>query len=486
MDTLFYYPQKNIIKDFKNNKDMLFFDNSGFYYFKKKKISIPNEDGFSVSKKIKLLKRRKIKDFIISIREWGPIFSRDFDQLEFHELHLRELIGHLMYTIYILEKYKISNCIMFTASPHHVKSLIFDLALRELKIKTIYLQNSTSLIYNEVDHALPFLSGVNFMDREILKIKISKYNIKKDIIKYHDITKKKYLLTKSKYFKYPHVLLKFYSKNYILSFLKILAYYSYDFLKNRIFRDRNNFFINNNYGILTHLKMLQRQSNGIMKYRSNLTSLDEIKKRSKKYLIVAANYQPEATSYPMAKENYNHTDFILDTVNRVNNLEVIYKEHFDSFNYYLDLIRHTKVGIFRSKEYYSQLLSMGCKFIDESTNITNKWFLKNTLPITIGGSIAIERSLMGYKTIIVGNPWYKNLPGTISLDNFYKIKNKDNLFNPNKKIINDTKKFLINKLSYRAFPNDFGLGAINRDLKNVKQNRNNSLKKIIHYLKNNK
>ena len=107
MDTLFYYPQQNIIKDFKNNKDILFFDNSGFYYFKKKKINVPNEDGFSVSKKIKLLKRRKVKDFIISIRKWGPIFSRDFDQLEFHELHLRELIGHLMYTIFILEKYKI-------------------------------------------------------------------------------------------------------------------------------------------------------------------------------------------------------------------------------------------------------------------------------------------------------------------------------------------------------------------------------------------
>ena len=422
MNTLFFYPQNSIIKDFKNNKNILFFDNTGFYYFKKKKIIIPNQNGFSIVKKVKLLKKKKIKDLIRSIREWGPIFSRDFDQLHYQELYLRELVGHLINIIFILETYKIKNCIMFTATPHHIKSLIFDLALREMKIKTVYLQNSNSLVYNETDQAIPFLSQFKFMNKEILKLNISDYDFKKDIENYQNITQKKYSLSKSSYFKYPHVLLKFYSKIYFLSLFKIFIYYSYDFIRNRLFNKKNKFIINNNYGIFTHLSILRKQRNAIKNYRRNTVSLDEIKKRSKKYILVAANYQPEATSYPMAKENYNHIDFIVDTVARQNDLEIIYKEHFDSFNYYIDLIRHTKVGIFRSEEYYQQLLSLGCKLIDESTNITNKWFLKNTLPITIGGSIAIERSLMGYKTIIVGSPWYKDLPGTISLDDFFKVK----------------------------------------------------------------
>ena len=46
--------------------------------------------------------------------------------------------------------------------------------------------------------------------------------------------------------------------------------------------------------------------------------------------------------------------------------------------------------------------------------------MKNFIPITINGSIAIERALMGYSTIYCGNVVWKGMPGTIHID---KIKN---------------------------------------------------------------
>ena len=58
MKTLLFYPQEKIKNNFKNNKNIIFFDNFGFYIYKnKKKLRIKDQDGFSLLKKISLLKK---------------------------------------------------------------------------------------------------------------------------------------------------------------------------------------------------------------------------------------------------------------------------------------------------------------------------------------------------------------------------------------------------------------------------------------------
>jgi hypothetical protein len=481
MNTLFFYPQEKIINDFKNKKKIIFFDNIGFYTFIGKRKIIKNHNGFSLLKKIKILKKRKIKELLKSIRKWGPIYSRDFDKLQYHELHLRKLLGNLLYTIYILEKYNVKSCIMFTALPHHVKSLIFDLALRELNIKTVYLQNSNGIIYNNEDQAIPILNSKKFMKMKILGLNITKYDYKSSIDSYIEVIKKKYKKKESLFFKYPHVLKKVYSKNYIISSFFTFLYYFYDYLRNKIFRKFDSFIINNNYSIFSHLHMLNEHRKSINYYKKNKINFQNLK--NKKYVLIASNYQPEASSYPMADDDYNHIDFISEIVSKIKDCSVIYKEHYDSFYYYLDLIRNTKVGAFRSVDYYEQVVKIGCNLLDEKTNINNKWFLRNTIPVTIGGSISIERSLMGYKSVSLGSPWYQGMPGVLSFDEFLKTKLNNKFFARDASIAKKSRLFLIKKLNFKCFPNDFGLGAIQTE-KNYKNLRNHSILKIISFLNN--
>lgn len=481
MKTLLFYPQEKIKNNFKNNKNIIFFDNFGFYFYKnKKKLRIKDQDGFSLLKKISLLKKKNIKYFIKLIRNWGPIFSRDFDQLQYHELNLRLLLGRLLFILYMLEKLQVKSCIMFTALPHHIKSLIFDLALRELNVKTVYLQNSRGLIYNNEDQAVPILSTSKFMQKDILNLKISDFKFNDSIDKYIGIINKKYNKNSSIFFKYPHVLEKFYSKNFFLSCLISFFYYLYDYIKNRSFRKVDTFITNNNYKISTHIHMLNQQRKAINFYNKNKTKFRDIRK--KKYILIAANYQPEASSYPMAEDDYNHIDFISELSLRIKKYSILYKEHYDSFYYYLDLIRNTKVGVFRSEDYYKQIKKIGCKILCEETNINNKWFLNNTIPVTIGGSISIERSLLGYKSVSMGSPWYKGMPGVLTMDEFLKSINKRNLFKKDKEIAKKSRLFLINKLNNKCFANDFNLGAVQSNLKESSKSRVESINKIIDYL----
>lgn len=226
--------------------------------------------------------------------------------------------------------------------------------------------------------------------------------------------------------------------------------------------------------------MLNEQRKAINFYNKNKIKFSEIRK--KKYILIAANYQPEASSYPMADDDYNHIDFITELSLRLKKHSILYKEHYDSFYYYLDLIRNTKVGVFRSEDYYKQIKKLGCKIIGEETNINNKWFLNNTIPVTIGGSISIERSLLGYKSVSMGSPWYKGMPGVLTMGEFLKSINKRNLFKKDKKIAKKSRLFLINKLNNKCFNNDFNLGAVKSNFKENTKNRVESINKIINYL----
>jgi hypothetical protein len=152
----------------------------------------------------------------------------------------------------------------------------------------------------------------------------------------------------------------------------------------------------------------------------------------------------------------------------------------------LSIIQSTKVGIARSKKYYQDLEKLGCKFLPYNFSLQNKKCKEYFLPITICGTIAIERSLIGNKTIYCGYPWYKGLPGTIHIDkfNFKKInlsyfkqnhKLKKNSFNFIKKIIN--KKTIIN------FPGTGSTGKMISD--ENKREYADKIEKVINLLDKN-
>ena len=61
------------------------------------------------------------------------------------------------------------------------------------------------------------------------------------------------------------------------------------------------------------------------------------------------------------------------------------------------------------------LKKLNVDFLPMNLNVNSKAF-DNILPITISGTIAIERSLKGLKTIVAGNPWYIKMPGIIKFN----------------------------------------------------------------------
>ena len=138
--------------------------------------------------------------------------------------------------------------------------------------------------------------------------------------------------------------------------------------------------------------------------------------QKKPFLLLAAHYQPEATSFPEGDKYYNHINIAMLLRKKKYKSNILYKEHPIIYKYLSKYIGLTKVGISRSATYLEILSDLGCKFLPTSFNLSlkddNDWYV----PITITGTIAIERSLAGLHTIYTGNPWYKGLPGTIYID----------------------------------------------------------------------
>ena len=118
---------------------------------------------------------------------------------------------------------------------------------------------------------------------------------------------------------------------------------------------------------------------------------------------------------------------------------------------------------------------MNVEFLPFNLNINSDYF-NNVIPITISGTIAIERSLKGLKTVVAGEAWYKSMPGIIL---FNKIKKKEDLIKLNIKknnvIKSKTVKFLKKQLNNKAIINAPGLGMLEKqyDHESIQEYRTN-------------
>ena len=145
----------------------------------------------------------------------------------------------------------------------------------------------------------------------------------------------------------------------------------------------------------------------------------------------------------------------------------------------------TKVGISRSESYINILKNLGCVFLPVnfilSVNNNSNWYL----PITITGTIAIERALAGLHTIYSGEPWYKGMPGTIHLDDIKSLEQIPlNWINYDPKIEKEAKKFLEKILNNKTIANAPGIGSGVKDFSLAStEDFKNGILKIIKNLK---
>ena len=222
------------------------------------------------------------------------------------------------------------------------------------------------------------------------------------------------------------------------------------------------------YPFQEYFQMIQ-QYKALNFYKNNTINSDTgiNKNITKPKLLIAAHFQPEATSFPEGWGMSNHIDIVIELKRLGYEDEIIYKEHTASFAYTAPIVGTTRVGMYRSVNYFKQLLKLGCKFMDSNYKLSldlneNNWYL----PVTITGTIALERSLAGLHTIVMGHPWYKGLPGVIHIND---IKSLDNIrqewVTPNQEIGKKAKIFINNLLSNHTLLNIKGIknGKISKE-----------------------
>lgn len=453
MSTLIAYPGEFIKAEFYFKRDIIFLDEAGWWvYDEVKNVRILSVVGFSKQSYLSSISPNGIRDMI---NWWSPIWTRWVSgsfKYELYRIKSIEIVDSIYNDLISLD---IQCAVLCTAVPHHIDSSLLQISLAKLNLPQVFLYS------NVIDGRLiPLVQYDSIFNREVLVSEVSEFKYEKSL----DLFVENKKAGNSPLVNTNVSGLK---KSYLFSILFIFII----FFKNLVFRylfyaklDKRwaSFFKEINFFESICLMRIQRKY--LKTYILNKLSYNEssnfIKSEGIK-LIIAAHYQPEATSFPEGGNFSNHIE-ILMKIRSLGHTGIIgYKEHPATWMYIDKIIGSTRVGIYRSKEYFQQLLKLGCIILDENFPLPLTGAQANNyLPITISGSIAIERSLMGFHTIVAGEPWFKGIPGVISLNDICSLNDiPDTWLRHSNLIENEARTFLLSKMNYSTITNILGVGS---------------------------
>lgn len=388
---------------------------------------------------------------------WSPVWNRWIGFADEYEL----LRSHSIFIIAQIYKgikiFNIKFAIFNTGVPHHYDSSIFSIACEISKIKQVYL-------YAIFDGSLlPILQDGDIRTRSIINIKINSNTFENGLENFINRLHNNELLPGTRKLK-PINSYFYLSILHLLKFLFIKKLSSLKFFLLHLKYKKKTWSQPSDYRFSGHIRIFKNQKEFLSFYTKNQLSTSEIDtlfKDATPKILIAAHYQPEATSFPEGGTYFNHLEIALALRGLDYIDDILYKEHPASWLYTDNIVGPTRVGLWRSVEYLKDLLNVGCKLLPSNFLLSNDIHNnKCFLPITITGTIAIERSLLGLHTIVTGEPWYKGLPGTIRFD---EIKSLNIIprewVEHNKDIAMNAKSFLLDKLSNHTMINQPGIGS---------------------------
>jgi hypothetical protein len=393
---------------------------------------------------------------VAKLKYLSPIFSRHYDDLPLMELHYRKIA----FTVLQLATYlkpKQFDILFFPFSANHwIEGFILEIVGELLNLKIIFLYP----IY--IDFMLiPLVQTNGIESRKILSHKFTNNCVPNEILsKIQEGTHKQgYAKLENSIFvweiKSKLIFVLYFSKKFLTNQLKKLAVHKAK--KSREIKKPS---------IVTEMNILKEQIIAT-KYFLKIVQIDSTKLVAQTPknifgdppIVIFAHYQPESSSFPEAGVNANTIDMVMKLRSRGYSGEIFYKEH----PYLLDSLYSvkkypTRIGTARSIEYYEQLRALDCRFI-----IDIPFGDKDYLVLTGTGTIALERSLRGFKSIVAGHPWYQGLPGTISLENFLCNNNEKKQFLNQDNIASVAFNYLESRLNNKLMVN-----GINIDMFNLK------------------
>lgn len=456
MKTVFFYynpVQKDI---YWADEATVFFDDQGWWILEKgtRNLVLPDELVGAVHGYAKA----DTAALVSELRSWGPVWARWCGKGDQLELILRSAMLLILSIASGLRRLNVDVCVMHTGVSHHIDSVVFQMACQLADVKTVFL-------YSEVMSArlIPLLQQSGIEGRQSLDRKISNHAHGDEIRRFLK-TKQQNLPPKNNIkvgavasswqLAIPYLLCKDVVEIIRSLWNKLVGRKSRVGIFN--FASRTYLFQFTQQAVQQKaaLQYLKRNTKPASYFQAQITGAVCAK------LILAAHFQPEATSFPEGGAWGNHIDIALEVFKKGYGGPLLYKEH-PATSLYLEGRNPTRVGMSRSRQYYEQLEQLGCEFIETGFKLSidpqkNQWYL----PITITGTIAIERALAGFHTIVTGYPWFKDMPGVLHLHQLESLSEiKPEWVCPDPNLASRAFKFLEAFLSEKTLVNVPGIGT---------------------------
>lgn len=340
-----------------------------------------------------------------------PLYYRWMGESDTYEDNHRSFLIFVLRMIEVLRRLDVVQAVFFTGVAHHVEYTLIEIACRLAGVRQIFFY---PMPFGSAGRLLPVVQDQSIEDRSFLGLEMSGYDFRDDVIAYRDnylargVPKQNERIgglavrRSNAYFKLVERELRRWAK----TLLRPAAPSSHMIDRRR------------GYGFTAMLRIVNRQKHALDYYMSKAISNEETLRliaEQQPLPLLYAHYQPEASTFPEGGRFSDHLDVVLAIRKAGYKGKILYKEHPASWIYYSNITGFSLVGIARSEDYFRQLEALGCVFLQPRFRPGDA-LMRQVFPVTITGSIAVERSLTGWRTCCAGVPWFKQAPGIENIE----------------------------------------------------------------------
>lgn len=306
----------------------------------------------------------------------------------------------------------VKSVVFFTGVAHHIEYSLIEAACQIAGAQQIYLYPMPFCA--SPSRLLPVVQHASIRDRSILALKVSDKQVRDEVIAYRD----NHLAAKP-----PQLNEKIdrTATSYGYALARVAIFGAKAIAKVILRRHagvvRHPIDERKDYDALSILRIVQHQKRALDYYLSGMldeAAVDRLIEVEGALPILYAHYQPEASTFPEGGDYPTHLDVVIAIRKLGYRGKILYKEHPGSWIYYSGIVGFSRVGLCRSIEYFRQLAALGCVFVPPTYKLSEARSRK-LFPITVTGSIGIERSMVGLATCCAGLPWFRGAPGIYDL-----------------------------------------------------------------------
>lgn len=337
-----------------------------------------------------------------------PLWSRWMGQADRYEDYRQTCLLFVVSFVQALRELDVKSVIFFTGVAHHIEYSLIEAGCQIAGVRQIYLYPMP--FFTAPSRLLPLVQVESIRDRQILGFQVSDKCARHEVRAYRDnhLAAKPPQLNEKidrKATSYTHALIQV-----AIFGLKTIAK---TILRRDVGTSDHPVDDRQDYDWLSTLRLARHQKAALDYYLNAMldeSSVDRLLNAESPLPILYAHYQPEASTFPEGGNYANHLDVVIAMRRLGYGGKILYKEHPGSWIYYSRIVGFSRVGLCRSVEYYRQLSALGCVFVPPSYKL-EKTRTQQLFPVTITGSVAMERSLVGLATCCAGLPWYMGAPG---------------------------------------------------------------------------